>query len=80
MTVTLTGDDEGKVVVDASGNTLGLVTDVDQKTAYVDPDPNLAETVKADLGWADADSEEYEVHQDAIETKADEKLHLEGNL
>ncbi|WP_135304292.1 hypothetical protein [Haloarcula amylovorans] len=80
MTVTFTEADEGKEVVDASGNTLGLVTEIEQDTAYVDPDPGLTETVKADLGWAEADSDEYTVKQDAVETKADEKLHLRGNL
>ncbi|MBX0294911.1 PRC-barrel domain containing protein [Haloarcula nitratireducens] len=80
MTVTFTDDDEGKEVVDASGNTLGLVTEIEDDTAFVDPDPGLTETVKADLGRADADSDEYTVKQDAVETKADEKLHLRDNL
>lgn len=80
MTVSFTDDDEGKMVVDASGNTLGLVTAVESDTAYVDPDPGLTETIKADLGWAEAEPDEYTVKQDAVETKGDEKLHLRGNL
>jgi hypothetical protein len=80
MTVTFTDDDEGKVVVDASGNTLGLVTQIEGDTAYVDPDPSLTETIKADMGWANSESDEYAVDETAVETKASEKLHLRGNL
>lgn len=80
VTVSFTDDDEGKVVVDASENTLGVVTDVEGDTAYVDPDPSLAETVKADMGLADTESDEYTVKEGAVETKAEEKLHLRGNL
>ena len=80
VSVTLTDADEGKEVVDASGNTLGIVTEVVNQTASVDPDPSLLETTKADLGWVDSDTDEYDVHEDAIETKADEKIHLRGDL
>lgn len=80
MTVSFTEDDEGKVVVDASGDTLGLVTEISGDTAYVDPDPSLTETIKAELGWANAESEEYTVNASAVETKASEKLHLRGDL
>lgn len=80
MSVTLTDSDEGKEVVDASGNTLGIVTAVENQTASVEPDPSLVEATKADLGWADGDADEYDVHEDAIETKADEKIHLRGDL
>jgi len=80
MSVTLTDDDEGKEVVDASGNTLGIVTEVVEETASVEPDPSLLETTKAEVGWADGDADEYNVHEDAIETKADERIHLRGNL
>ncbi|MFC6723150.1 hypothetical protein ACFQE1_01835 [Halobium palmae] len=80
MAVSFTEDDEGKVVVDASGNTLGLVTGIEDGTASVDPDPSLTETVKADMGWANTESDEYTVDESAVETKAEEKLHLRGNL
>lgn len=80
MPVTFTGDDEGKKVVDASGQTLGLVTKVEQGTAYVDPDPGVAETVKAELGWGDADRDEYTVHQDAVASRRDDELRLRGEL
>lgn len=80
MPVTLTDDDQGKEVVDAAGTTLGLVTDVRGEAAYVDPDPGLVETIKADLGWTEADSDEYTVDQSAIERKDGEKLYLLDTL
>ena len=80
MTVTFTSDDEGKKVVDASGRTLGLVTKIEEGTAYVDPDPSVADTVKADLGWGDADADEYTVHQDAVATREEGTLRLRGEL
>lgn len=80
MTVTLSDEDEGKTVLDNSGSTLGLVTNVEGNTAYVEPDPGVTEKVKAALGWGDADSEEYTVEHDAIESKTDEELYLRGDL
>lgn len=75
-----TEDDEGKIVVDTDGETLGIVTKIQRETAYVEPDPDATETLKSELGMGDADPDEYEVHQDAVETSTDEKLHLRGSL
>jgi hypothetical protein len=80
MQVTLTDDDEGKTVVDATGRTLGLVTRVVEDTAYVDPQPGLGEKLKAAVGWGDADAEEYTVHQEAIESRGGDELRLRGEL
>lgn len=80
MPVTFSEDDEGKTVVDASGDTLGIVTKIQRDTAYVEPDPDVTETLKSELGMGDADPDEYTVHQDAVETTTDEKLHLRGEL
>ena len=80
MPVTFTDDDEGRTVVDASGSPLGLVTTVVDDTAYVDPQPGVAEQIKASLGWGDADSDEYTVHQDAIEARNGDELRLRGEL
>ena len=80
MTIALSDDDEGKTVVDAHGTTLGLVTAVEGDRAFVEPDPGITETIKADLGWGDADADEYTVHEDAIERREDEQLRLRGDL
>ncbi|MFC6757979.1 MULTISPECIES: hypothetical protein [Haloarcula] len=80
MTVTFTEDDKGKTVVDASETTLGRVTAVERDTLSVNPDPSLGESVLSDLGWGSATEDDYTVHQDAVDTKDDEKIYLRGNL
>jgi hypothetical protein len=80
MPVTFTDDEQGKEVVDATGTPLGLVVDVRDETAYVEPDPDFLETLEADAGWTTADGDEYRVDQDAVEKKDDETLYLRGTL
>jgi hypothetical protein len=50
MASTLTDEEEGKTVVDASGEPLGLITTVEEDAAYVEPNPDLAESIAARLG------------------------------
>ncbi len=80
MTVEFTADDEGKTVVDAGETTLGRVTEVGTETVSVDPDPSLADSLLSDLGWGSATDEAYTVHQDAVDTKTDEKIYLQGKI
>jgi hypothetical protein len=51
---TLSTDEVGKDVVDASGENVMMVTDVadDGKAVYVDAHPNIAERIEAALDWA----------------------------
>ncbi|MFC7232029.1 hypothetical protein ACFQMM_12635 [Saliphagus sp. GCM10025308] len=51
MSPVFTADDVGKSVETASGDTVGLVTAVDPGTAYVEPDPEMAASTRAALGW-----------------------------
>lgn len=46
-----TGDEEGKTVVDTTGAEIGMVTDVEGDTMYVDPHPSTTETIAATLDW-----------------------------
>lgn len=65
--------DEGKTVVDANDNEVGVVTDVRGGEVYVDPNPDVVERVAAKLGWGSADEETYVVDQgDVTEVRADE--------
>ncbi|PSP63267.1 hypothetical protein BRC76_03325 [Halobacteriales archaeon QH_8_67_36] len=80
MTVTFTDDDEGKTVVDAGETTLGRVTAVGSETVSVDPDPELDTSVRSDLGWDSGTDDDYTVHRDAVDTKTDEKIYLQGKL
>ena len=80
MTVTFTEDDEGKTVVDAAETTLGRVTEVGSETVSVDPDPQLDESARSDLGWESGTDEAYTVHEDAVDTKTEGRIYLQGKL
>lgn len=41
--------DRGKDVVDGRGREIGVVTDVEGDTMYVDPDPSVTERIKSKL-------------------------------
>ena len=43
MAIGLTDADEGKRVIDANGNEVGIVSTVEGETALVDPDPSLTD-------------------------------------
>lgn len=58
-TVEFTKDDVGKTVVDANGNPVGKIVDTQGGDAYVDPDPNIIDTVRANLGWDHRDDDDY---------------------
>ena len=75
-----TEDDEGKSVVDVHGDTVGLVEDVENGTAYVDPDPGLAEKIKSKLGWSDedaTDSDTFALPDEYVDSVTDDEVRLE---
>ncbi len=45
-------DDRGKDVVDVEGQNIGIVTEVEGDTMYVDTHPSLTEQVMSRLGWS----------------------------
>jgi len=61
----MTDDLIGQRVIDATGEEVGMVSDVqeDKNMMYVDVDPGIADRIQAALGWGDADEEDY--HLDA---------------
>ena len=77
---TLTDDDEGKKVVSADGDEIGIVTDVRNDTAYVDPDPGITDTVMSKLGWKSAGEEDYPLENSRIDAITDDEVRLERNL
>ena len=80
MAATLTDDEEGKTVVDASGEPLGLITAVEDETAAVKPNPDLAESIAARLGWGSADENDYTVHADAVGEITDDEVRLRSDI
>lgn len=78
--VTLKEEDEGKVLVDAEGEELGVVTEVKDNVAYVDPDPGVGEAVMATFGRADANPDDLAVEGEKIDSVTDEELHLPADV
>lgn len=74
--VELTKDDDGKNVVNADGEVVGLVTVVRNGTAYVDPEPTITDRLIARLGWDDVDEEDYRLEQSEIESVTDDEIRL----
>ena len=58
--------DQGKDVVDTHGEYLGIVSDVDGQTVYVEPDPTLVESVMSTLHWREGDRDEMMVPGDRV--------------
>lgn len=78
----LSTEDEGKFLMDAQGEQIGIVTEVDPEAqvAYVEPEPNLTEAWIQGLGFGDADEDDIELAGDAIETITDTELRVAVDL
>ena len=72
-------DDEGKKVVDSHGHTVGIVEDVENGTAYVDPDPGVTEKVKSALGWTSedaTDADTFALPDEYVDTVTEDAVNL----
>lgn len=74
----LTEDDVGKQVVDATGEKIGMVTDVDEagNAMYVDAHPGITERIKATLGWGKGDEDDYRLRAGQIERITGDRVEL----
>jgi len=78
----LSTEDEGKFLMDAEGEQLGIVTEVDPQAqvAYVEPDPDIGESWLQGLGYGDADEDDIEVPADSVATVTDSELRVDRDL
>lgn len=76
--IQFTEADEGKRVVNATGETVGRIVEVRAGTAYVDPDPDTLDTIKSKLGWADVDDDNYPLREGDVEAVTDDEIRLQG--
>ncbi len=72
----LSAEDEGKVLVDADGQTIGIVTTVEENTAYVDPDAGITAAVMSAIGRGETNEDAIVVEGDLVETVTDAELRL----
>lgn len=73
---TLTESDKGKDVINATGETIGRVVDVQHGTAHVDPDPGLTDTIMSKLGWSESDEDTYQLDSSAIDSVTDDEIRI----
>lgn len=78
MSTTITEDLEGKNVVNAAGDTVGIVTAVENGQVYVDPDPGIATEIKVRLGLGSPDERDYSIDPDSIQTVRANAIELRG--
>ncbi len=64
--------DQGKDVVDAAGEKIGMVAEVDEDVLYVDPHPSLTDRIKAALDWGDMNEDSYPVEPENVNRIDDE--------
>ena len=77
MARTFTDDDEGKTVI-ADGQQIGVLVEVEEGRAYVQPEPSITESLVAKLGWGeiDADADAYPIYDDAVAAITDDEIRL----
>ncbi|WP_254861718.1 PRC-barrel domain containing protein [Halovivax gelatinilyticus] len=76
MSAHYTDDEEGKRVVTADGDEIGMVSEVRDGRLHVDPDPGMTDSIKASLGWGDADEDTYALDDDKVESVTDDEIHI----
>ncbi len=69
-----TEDEIGKTVI-SGDEEVGLVSDVQDGTLYVEADPSLTDRIKAAFEWGEAE-ESYPVEPDQIESISDDAVHI----
>jgi len=73
----ITDDDQGKRVITEDGDEVGVVSEVRGGTAYVEPDPGMMDSIKAKLGWGDADEDTYPLDNDDVMEVTDDRIRLQ---
>ncbi|XVH33546.1 PRC-barrel domain containing protein (plasmid) [Haloferacaceae archaeon DSL9] len=73
-----TDDEEGKTVVDSAGNEIGVIAEVRNNGAYVEPDAGMLDKVQAKLGMGDAGEDTFRIESDEIETITDDEVRIRG--
>ena len=72
----ITAQEEGKRVVNNTGEKVGMVSKVEGDRAHVDPDPGIGDTIKSKLGWGDSDEDTYPVDESDIESIDNDEVRL----
>ncbi|MFC7081640.1 PRC-barrel domain containing protein [Halorussus caseinilyticus] len=71
--------DEGKPVV-MGDEKVGMVSEVEHGTAYVDPDPGITDKIKATLDWGDRGEDTYPLQENRVDAITDDEVRLRSDL
>lgn len=75
---TLTEGDQGKHVISSSGDEIGRIVEVKAGDAYVDPDPDLTDTIQSKLGWGDKKTEDtFRLDASKVHTVTDDEVRVD---
>lgn len=80
MRETFSDDDVGKRVENANATEVGVVVSVDERTAYVDPDPDLADSIRVALGWEVDREDAAPLDADSVREITDQVVRLEYEI
>jgi len=76
----LTEDDQGKTVVTADGDEIGVISGFRGGQAYVDPDAGMTDKILSSLGWTDVDEDDYALGDDQVAEVTDDEVRLTSGL
>lgn len=76
MCANFSDHDEGKRVVNADGDEIGIVEHVEGSTVHINPDPGMTDTIRSKLGWGDSDEETYELDESNVDSITDDEIRL----
>lgn len=71
--------DEGKRIVTADGDEVGMVSRAEETRLHVTPAENLSRSVRRRLGWAEGE-DEYVLRKSKVDSIAGDEIHLRRNL
>ena len=77
MTHPFTEDDVGKRVEEPNGSAIGIVANVEDGRALVEPDPGAVDSIKAALGWELEAENPVPIESDAVAEVTDDAVRLE---
>ncbi|GAB3018428.1 hypothetical protein GCM10025298_01970 [Natronobiforma cellulositropha] len=77
--IQLADHDRGKAVVDAAGEQVGIVADIEEERFYIDPEAGLTDRLKARFNWGEPDRDAYPVSVTEIEDITDDEVVLRGH-
>lgn len=69
--------DTGKDVIDPQGERIGIVAEVEEQTAYIEPIPPITTRIRRRLGLGEGETETFPVSQERVASIEGEEIHLE---